>query len=301
MKQLIVAVVFLVCAVGDAHAQEVDRRLAEARQAIADLDWKQALNLYPAIRDAADAGSERRLEATFCLATAWHHVQPPDEGTIATARQMYQEVIQQSPGSRWAARAMMNLGRIEELRDYLDDKIDLDAARAHYDRVVELFGDDPISGEATLRAAATLVMAYDAPDYEKVKQGVARLEAWIASHPKEPLASIMWQYAGDAYFRPLDDYKNALRCYEEVDKLGWVDQGNQGPWYWRCAQIAERKLKLPDVAAKYYAKIIVETPNSGKAYESIQALKRLNKPIPASPMFDLTAPSDPPATQRSNP
>ncbi len=304
--QSIIAVASILCAIVGARAADVDPDLAEARQTIADLDWKQTLRLYPSIRDSAKPGSEQWLEATYCLAVAWHHVQPPDSTTIGTARQMYEEVIQQAPTSRWAARSMMNLGRIEELRDYLDDKIDLDAARKHYDRVVEAFANDPIAGEATLRAAATLVMAYDAPDYVKVKQGIARLEAWIASHPNEPLASVMWQYAGDADFRPLDDYKNALRCYEEVDKLGWVDKGNQGPWYWRCAQLAERELKLPDVAAKYYTKIIVETPNSGKAYESIQALKRLNKPIPASPMFDISTPVEPsstqaPSTQRSNP
>ncbi len=298
MKHSIFGLCIAVLLIGDvARAQPSDVELEAARQSIVDIDWKQTIKLYTPIREAAAAGSDIYTEATFCLAVANHHVQPPDGGTIANAKSLYQKVIEQSPGGKWAARAMMNLGRIDELRDYPDDVVNFDSAREQYLKVVQTFPNDPIAGEATLRAAATLIMAFDEPDYTKVKQGIAMLEQWLASHPDEALKSVMWQYTGDAYFRPLADYKNALRCYEEVDRLGWSDKGNQGPWYWRSAQIAERYLDQPDIAAKYYRKIIVETPNSGKAYESILALKRLGKPVPSSPMFESPVPT----TQRSNP
>lgn len=281
---------------GSAHATSPDD-LSLARQAVVELDWRQVQRRYEPIRASASVGDAAWLESTYCLALAQHHVQPPDATTIGSARSLYQEVIDRAPQSRWAARAMLNIGRIEELRDYPTDVVDLDAARSHYERVVALFPKDPIAGEATLRAAATLVMAYDAPEYAKVRQGVALLERWLQQYPDEPLASVMWQYAGDSYFRPLADYANALRCYEEVDRLGWVDRGNQGPWYWRCALLAERELNLPDVAAKYYAKIIVETPNSGKAYEAMEALRRMGRPVPSSPMFERLEPT----TQEARP
>ena len=276
--------------IGTARAS-ASEALEAARQAVVELDWRQVQRLYEPIRSAASVGDDVWLEATYCLALAQHHVQPPDAGTIGEAQALYQDVIRQAPRSRWAARAIMNLGRIEELRDYPTDAVDLDAARAFYERVVAEFPNDPIAGEATLRAAATLVMAYDAPHYTKVRAGIALLERRLKAHPDEPLASVMWQYAGDSYFRPLADHANALRCYEEVDRLGWGGRGNQGPWYWRCALLAERELNLPDIAAKYYTKIILETPNSGKAYEAMEALQRMGRPVPSSPMFDRLAPA----------
>ncbi len=278
-----------------------DDAFAAARQTLVELDWKSAIRLYTPLRDAAKPGSKEWNEATYCLATAYHHVQPPSYDTIQSALNNYQQVIDKASDPRFVARAMMNLGRVYELRDYPEDIVDMDKAREAYEQVVARFPGDPIAGEAALRAASTLVMAFDEPNYEKVKAGVAFLEKWLADHPNEELASVMWQYIGDAYFRPLQDYKNALQAYEKVDKLGWTDQGNQGPWYWRCAQLAERFLDQPEpeIAAKYYAKIIIETPNSGKAYESMQALRRLNKPVPYSPLFAKFDPTAQPTTQEA--
>lgn len=284
----VLLVLGLVAITGWARA---DERLVAARRTIVELDWKRAILLYPSIRDAAPVGGDVWLEATYCLAMSYHHVQPPDAGTIGTSKALYQEIIDRAPRTVWAARSMYNIGRILELRDYPDDELDLDGAREWYERVAREFPELPIAGEAMLRASATLVMSYDAPDYARVRRGIALLESWLASHPDDALASVMWQYLGDSYFRPLSDHANALRCYEEVDRLGWVDRGNQGPWYWRCAQLAERYLDRPDVAAKYYAKIITETPKSGKAYQAMLALRRLGKPVPSSPLFERFLPT----------
>lgn len=289
--RVVVSVVLSLCGVVASSHAVTDAPLESARQALSELDWKTALRRYAALRDAAEPGSARWVESTFCLALAQQHVQPPDAESIGAARRLYEEVIERAPGTPWAARAMYNIGRILELRDHPDDVLDPDGAREWYERVAREFADQPIAGEAVLRASAVLVASYDAPQYAKVKQGIARLESWLASHPDEPLASVMWQYLGDSYFRPLADYANAMRCYEQVDRIGWVDRGNQGPWYWRCAQMAERYLDRPDLAAKYYAKIITETPKSGKAYQAMLALRRLGQPVPRSPLFERFLPT----------
>jgi len=280
--------------------------LAGARVSLAELEWRGAIRRYTAILETAKPGSAEWTEATYGLGISHHHVQPPSSETISAAMRQYQQIIDQASDQRYVARAMMNVGRVHELRDYSEDVVDLAKAREAYEKVVARFPNDPIAGEAVLRAASTLVMAFDEPNYEQVKSGITMLEKWLAAHPDDALASVMWQYIGDAYFRPLADYENALRAYENVDRLGWTDQGNQGPWYWRAAQLAERFLDKPDIAAKYYAKIIMETPNSGKAYESMESLRRLGKPVPSSPLFETVAPSTQPAvgtasTQRSKP
>lgn len=257
-----------------------------ARKQIEDLSWSKAIDAYEPLREAAKPGSAEWTEATYALAACYHHVQPPNQGKIEQARTLYKEVIEKSTDDRYIARAMLSIGRIDEMRDYLDDQIDLSAARGWYMKAAERFKGQPIAGEAVLRAASTLIQAFDEPDYTQVKEGLALLEKFLAEHPNDPLASVMWQYAGDAYFKPLKDYKNMIRCYERVDQLGWVDKGNQGPWYWRAAQVAERYLNDHDVAAKYYRKIILETPTSGKAYESMEALKRLGRPVPETTIFN---------------
>lgn len=290
MRVILTSFLLMGCLV-PASAVRAETSLDDARRALAELDWKLMIRRYTPLREAAQPGSDRWVESTFCLAVAYQHVQPPDGGTIATARRLYEEVIDRAPGTPWAARAMYNIARILELRDYPDDVLDMDGALSMYQRVAREFAGQPIASEATLRAASTLIMSYDAPDYAKVRQGIAMLESWLASHPDDPLASVMWQYLGDSYFRPLADHANALRCYEETDRLGWTDQGNQGPWYWRCAQLAERYLDRPDIAAKYYAKIITETPKSGKAYQAMLALRRMGRPVPSSPLFERFMPT----------
>ncbi len=260
--------------------------LDAARQSIADFEWSNAIERYTPIQQAAAPGSAEWTEATFCLAVAHHHAQPPDKHSIKQADDLYTLVVEKSKDDRYAARALLARGRILELQDFGRDPIDLDGARRFYEQVMTRYAAQPIAAEAALRAGASLVMAYDAPEFVKVKQGIDLLEKWVAAHPTDPMATMFWQYLGDSYFEPLADYKNALRCYEQVDKLGWIDQGNQGAWYWRIAVMSERYLNDPASAAKYYTKIVKETPNSGKAYEALIALRRMGAPQPSAPRLE---------------
>ena len=268
----------------------------EGRQAITALDWKSAIRYYTPLAAAASPGSADWTRATFCLAVAQQQFQPASTETMNPARQLYQSIIDQSKELPFVARSMMNIGRIAELKDFSDDAVDLPRARKYYARVIERFASDPIASEAVLREAAAYIMEYDAPAFTNVKAGVALLEKWIADHPNDGLASVMWQTAGDAYFMPLDDWKNALRCYENVDQLGWTDQGNQGAWYWRCAKMAE-KLNDTKTAIKYYTKIINETPSSGQGYASVLALRKLGAPVPFNALFEDSPTSQPAAKE----
>jgi len=256
----------------------------EGRAAIANLDWKTAIRYYEPLAANARPGTPEWTQASFCLAVAEQQFQPASASTIGTAEQLYRAIIDQSGDKRYVARSLMNLGRIAELRDYTGDKIDLATARKFYAQVAEKYDGDPVASEATLREAAAFVMEYDAPDFVLARQGPPLLEKWLAAHPNDTFAAPMWQTAGDAYFMPLEDWKNALRCYEQVDRIGWIDPANSGPWFWRCARIAE-KLGETKTAIKYYTKIINEAPNSGKGYASVLALKRLGAPVPNNPLF----------------
>ena len=266
---------------------------AAARESLALLDWNQAATQYAALRDKTEHGSQKWVEATFCEAVAQQQQQPASADTINSAASLFKEVIDNARDDRFTARALMNLGRIAELRDYPDDVIDMAGARKDYQQVMQRWPNDPIGSEAALRAGATLVMAYDASDhFAQVKAGIALLEKWLADHPNNAYANVMWQYAGDSYFRPLDDYANSIRCYNEVDKIGWADEGNQGATLWRCAQMADRYLNDPKTAIHYYTEVIEKTPSGGKAYEALQALKRLGGPLPPAPFLEDPVPAE---------
>ena len=277
--------------------------LEAARQAIVEFDWRGVVERYLPLQMKAQPGTPAWNEATFAIATAHHQMQPASGSTMALAAEFYDQVVQHGNDPKYVGRAMLNLGRIAELRDYPGDKTDLAAARDWYNKVAARFPGDPIASEATLRAGATLVMAFDENrDFESVRAGISLIEAWITTHPGDPLAPVMWQYVGDTYWRPLADPENALRAYEEVDKLGWPDKGNQGPWYWKAATLADQYLRKPEIAAKYYTKIITETPNSGKAYDAILGLRRLNKPVPPNNILPAaTQPTSPSTTQEARP
>ena len=290
-----------------------DDAMNEARDALVLFDWDGAYQKFTAIAKSAPPKSEAWAQATFGAAAAVCNRQPASKDYADTAAALYQSIIDSTPDSKYAPRALMNLARIKELRDYPGDQPDLDGATQLYLKVASNWPDRPIASEATLRAASAMVQAYDVPDFAKVKQGVSLLESWIAAHPADPMQGVMLQYLGDIYFMPLGDtakanhqqdkmidyYKKSLACYDKVDAIGWVDAGNQGPVYWRMAVLSETVGNLPS-AIKYYTKNITETPNSGKAYESQLALKRLGAPVPA---IDIRAKAkkSSPTTQRSSP
>lgn len=271
--------VFTYAAVG--AAQAADPRMPQAVEELTFLNFEKAQELFTRIRNAAAPGSEDWQQATFGAAVAAQQLLPMTDARMDLARDLYQQLVDKSPDSKYAPRAMLNLGRIEELR-YDPGKENLDGAREKYLEAVKRWPNQPIASEATLRAASTYVQSYDKAQVEK---GVTLITEWLKSHPNDPLETVMWQYLGDTYFYPLADYQKSLDAYEQAEKIGWIDPTGEGKTYWRIAVMSERDLKNFASAVKYYTLIISRTPTSGKAYEAQQALKRLGAPVPEMPTF----------------
>jgi len=283
-----------------AAAQTVD----QARDELTNFNWEAAYTHFKALADAAPARSDAWAQATFGQAAAVCNRQPASKGYADEAARLYQSIIDNAPQSKYTPRAMMNLGRLKELRDYPGDKPDLSGASVLYLRVANDWPDSPIASEAILRAASSMVQAYDAPAFVKVQSGISLLEKWIEGHPQDPYLSIMYQYLGDTYFLPLATsaknagdvekmkqlYAKSLSYYDKVNAIGWTDAGNQGPTLWRCAVMSEAIGNTPS-AIKYYTQIINETPTSGKAFESQLALRRLGAPVPEIDLMHNARPS----------
>jgi tetratricopeptide (TPR) repeat protein len=255
----------------------VDQKFARATEEVAFINLEKARFLFAEARAMTKPGSPQWDRAIFGEATCIWHLLPIQRENAAQAAELFTLLASQSPTGTFTPRALLNLGRILELPEDRDDPIDLPGARAWYQKVIDGWPGEPIAGEATLRLSGTYIQTFD---HAQVEKGVGLLRAWVEAHPADPLASIMWQYLADTYFFPLRDYRRAFHAYDTVDALGWTEKGLQGPAYWRVAQMSERLLKNREAAVKYYTKIINETPNSGKAYESQLALRRLGAPVP---------------------
>jgi tetratricopeptide (TPR) repeat protein len=289
VNALLAAGVASVARAEPASPSAIADKIAKATAEVTFINLEKANVLYAEARAMAERGSLDWQKATLGEATCIWHQLPIERANAEKAAVLFDELVDTAPRGPFAGRALMNLGRILELPDDRDDPVDLPGARAFYQRVADGWPADPIAGEATLRVAGTYIQTFDKPS---VLKGVELLRHWVETHPSDALASIMWQYLAETYFFPLEDYRRSLEAYDKVDALGWTENGIQGRTYWRIAQMSEKFLKDRDAAIRYYTKIIVEAPTTGKAFESQLALKRLGAPLPAAaaPPSDVEAP-----------
>ncbi len=301
----------------DGGAEESDNPVAEASY----FNFKGAARLADEELEAmADSpqpigGSEAWQKHQFLKAVSTQHITPISQDNIDAATAMYERLLQVSPDSKYAPRATLNLGRILELRDYYEDKIDLAGARAWYEKALANWPDDPIiAGEATLRIAGTYIQTLEP---EQVNKGTAVLREWLEAKEQEakekgvhilevePLASLMYYYlAGTLTYHPTNAYmdhpwhteasnRQGLKDLLRADEIGLVQQGQEGGVYWKMSRLAhyfhdkaveagdaEEAKRYKQIASEYYRKQIFETPNSGKAYRCWCYLKfELNEEV----------------------
>jgi len=249
-------------------------------------NFEAAHEIFDRVIKETATGTEPWAHAVFGAAVCAHHWSPTTEKRNREAERLYRLLLEKRTDSRYAPRSALSLGRLAELRDYYEDPVDLDGARHWYQRVIDDWPDLPISGEATLRLAATFVQTYDA---EQVRHGAELLETWLETREHEPLAAGMWQYLGDTYFNPLEDHKTSLRCYRKAEAIGFLDSNNVGTLFWRMAILAERFLEDRDLAVEYYGKVIRSGAASGKGYQAQLALERLGAPVPELRLFQPVA------------
>jgi tetratricopeptide (TPR) repeat protein len=262
------------------------KELTDATTEVTYLSFERALPLYTNVAKHVAPGSEQWQEAVFGQGMCEQQYVPCSAEHIDKAERYFKQLLEKSPNSRFALRAMMNLGRMAELVDYQGDTADREKAREWYTKVVVAGKDTPIEGEAILRIAGTYIQSYQK---DQLATGLALLDGYLKGHPDDKLATAMWQYMGETYFYPLEDYRKSLDCYKKADALGLLEEGREGPVYWRMAILADRYLNDRGTAVEYYKKIITKTPTSGKAYEAQLALKKMGIEPPKIELFDIVA------------
>ena len=270
-------------ALGETQLTDAKALIREATTEVSYLSFEKARELFAQAQKAATEGSDDWQAAIFGQAVCLQQESPVTQSNLHQATALYTSFIERYPAGKYTPQAMMAMGRIDELVDYLGDLPQREAARGWYQKARSAAGEgSDLSHEATLRIVATYVQTYD---IEQCRNAMRILQTWLQEYPDNPLASAMWQYAAETWFWPIGDEPKAIDCYLKADQLGLLEAGRQGPTYWRIAVLADRNSKR-DVAIEYYTKVITQTPTSGKAYQSQLALKRLGAPVPEIKLFE---------------
>ncbi|MEM9883103.1 MAG: hypothetical protein AAF800_09330 [Planctomycetota bacterium] len=272
------ASLWLSVAVG-ASAEEELSPLDEATRELTFFNFAKARDLFRDVRsDLGPAGGPAWRRATLGLAMSLHYLKPSSAGLIDEATGLYQSLIDADPGDLIAARALMKLGRIAEVRDYGGDGSDLETAAGFYRRVFEGWPEEDLADEAAVRYADTYFQDYRDP--EAVGRGVAFLEPWVERRSDRPLASVMYELLGNVKAEYQRDYAGAVAAWRAADERGLAEPSVAGQLYWRLASLADRELGDIDLAERYYRKVITEAPRSGRAYAAQLALRAIQRANP---------------------
>jgi len=252
--------------------RDAEKLIDEGTNSLVSFDFVNAYITFAAALEQLTPTDARWVRAAYGKAVAAQHRTPPTPEWINEAVQLYEQIAGKDRNDAFAARGRISLGRIAELRDYAGDEVDLAGARAHYVEAIDRWPDSETADEAALWLAGTFIQ--DTADLDAVRRGVAMLEEWLKRRPDNAYAATMHIYLAETYFQTLKNDRRVIECYLNADRLGIPGRSNAGVIYWRLAAIAERTDEI-DIAIRYYQKIVIVTPTSGRAYESQMALKRL--------------------------
>lgn len=262
-----------------AAQDELDALFDEATLELTYFNFDTAYSLFGELREQIEPeGSELWQKSTLGLALSAQSKTPATRDALAEAQTLYQSLIDTAPRSAYAARALISLGRIAEIRDYGGDVIDLEAARGFYRQVLDGWPDATVGDEAALRYADTYFQQFEDPD--TVAQGVRFLEGWVEGRDDRLMASVIWEVIGIVKHDQLNDAAGALAAFLKADELGLAEPNAAGTLYYRAANLAENEVGDIDTAIRLYQRIIVEAPRSGRAFKAQLALEALIEQYP---------------------
>lgn len=243
-------------------------------------NFDTAYSLFDEVQGKAHATDPDLWQrATLGRALAAQCRTPATSQALDEAQQQYTTLSNAAPESIYAARALLQLGRIAEVRDFGEDVVDLDTARDYYRRVYEGWRDQPIADEAALRYADTYFQQFEAPS--TVARGMEFLESWTQGRAGQPMESVLWEVIASVKQDQLKDHRGALDAFLKAEALGFAESNLEGILLYRAAQLAENELADIDTAVRLYQKVITNAPRSGRAFNSQLALQAIQAAHPA--------------------
>jgi len=198
------------------------------------------------------------IKITYCLALAAWHKSPPSHDAIIEAKQHLRSVVEMSPDSKWAASALIDLGRIDEVADFNADETDVPSAQAYYKRVRNKFPNSEYSAKATLYLAQSMIQDFDKPSTEAAAQ---LLVEEMKAQPDSHWLSTMAQFTAQIYAFYLNNKEQALTYYNTAWERGFPRAAEADLSLWQYGLLAQ-ECEQDLLAAKVFTEIVQKYPRS---------------------------------------
>ncbi len=235
-------------------------------------DFVSAIHSFEHAAAKAEPASDQHADALYGLGMTWDLRRPNEDRS--TARDYYNQVLDLAPQSAIAPWSLLALARMEELRP-VGEKIDLDAAHAAYQEVIDLYPKTAAAEEAFLYQQAMDLATLDA---ETSRRCAKALEQFLATHPGTKYESKVWSLISDAYWnldRQRDRFEAGQRAFETIEVHPDDAAPDLSGIYWSLATLCEFRLGDFENAAKFYSLLLEKYPTDFRAFGAKKALERM--------------------------
>jgi len=286
---LLAASLLAACAGPKASVLSVEDQVKEGVQALQIFDYEQSRDILFEVQPKVDSSNEALWTlATYSYALSAWHDSPPVEENVVIAKALFEELIERYPNSLYASFALIDLGRIAEIKDFPKDESDVGAARAYYRQAIDQFPDSDVAVRATLNLAQTYAQELEeAP----VRQAIQLLEDRLPQL-EGGWAGLYAQYIAHLYAYYLKDREAAIQPYLKAVEFGLPRASDGDISLWQLGLLAE-DVGQAMTAVDSYSQLIQDYPRS--AYTTV-ARNRLIAIAEQNPGAQIAIPELPETT-----
>ena len=256
---------FALALVGCGGSSDSENALEKGVNALRIFDFDEAYDYLSVAVGEMDPSDPQWVEAAYGLGVAAWHRSPSAAEFIEEAVELFQKVASVTDDDQVRFRCYLSLGRIEEIRDFVEE-----------DKNVEGAPGSELASRAVFRLAQTYIDELNEESYETA---VAMVSDYLTEYPDVRFANVGWQYVADIekYYRK--DNRAALAAMKKAYALGFAVESKEDIYIWQMANLALSVGDLED-GVVYLTEVVRSYPRSKFRWVSQQKLKELAEEYP---------------------
>ena len=239
--------------VGSSQAQ-----VARGVEYLRVFNFESAYKVLSQVQPELDKSSDDWSLATYSLALSAWHKSPPSSAAVEEAKVLLEAVVAKDPNSTWAASALLDIGRIAEVADFLGDTTDVAAARSYYRQVRQDFPDTDMSARATAFLAQSMAQSFEPLE---VESAIELLAAEIELQADSPWVGVLAQYAAQLCAFYLEDVEASLPFYRIAMDTGFPRSADADVSLWQFGRLYQ-EVGEDIMAAAIFIRLLDQYPRS---------------------------------------
>ena len=250
-------------------------KIAEAWSEFRMGEYRKAIEIFSSVAQHPETSKKHRLAALYGLACS--HWQKLPDADKPRAIRIFNQIIEESPDSEYAAWSGLALIRIDHIVP-AGEKPDYPALRARYLALFQKFPKFTAGHEGFIYMAATYVASMQNED--ELRKGLEILEDFIQKHPDSPFISSAWSLKAKAcelLGRPVEMMDAMIKALETIELDPTNPRMDDAGRFWSIAVAAEFEAGDFAVAKKYYQRLLDDYPTERRRFAAIVALQRIQE------------------------